>query len=269
MFADNYGPFYRGVIRGYAEKIPGFTFTGFTAASGSSDTLVSIPDYNLLQSDYLTKALEAGSITQDEIDSWNAIVEENGFKNGIAKNTLFVKLNPDITHDERLFIANGIRNYFTTLGTVLFVKQDIVDTVSQVSQIFNIFVYIVGGISLALAFFLLLIATTANVTDAIWEYGVLRSMGVTRLQGIRIFMYEAYLVIVTASVLGTAVGYGLAALVAFQFYSFIELPPSTDFPWVLTLTMITIALVTTFVAVFWPIQQINMKQIARVLKAGS
>ena len=44
-------------------------------------------------------------------------------------------------------------------------------------------VYIIGAISLIIAFFLLLIATTQNVKEAIWEYGVLRSMGVTRDQG--------------------------------------------------------------------------------------
>jgi len=30
-----------------------------------------------------------------------------------------------------------------------------------------------------IAFFLLLLASTSNVNDAIWEYGVLRSMGLT------------------------------------------------------------------------------------------
>ena len=92
-------------------------------------------------------------------------------------------------------------------------KQDIVDTVTKVTSIFNIFVYIIGAISLFIAFFLLLIATSANVRDAIWEYGVLRSMGVTRSQGLRIFMYEAYLVIVVASGLGLAVGFALACII--------------------------------------------------------
>ena len=58
-------------------------------------------------------------------------------------------------------------------------------------------IYIIGAISLVISFFLLLIATTQNVKEAIWEYGVLRSMGITKDQGKRIYLYEAYHVIIS------------------------------------------------------------------------
>lgn len=206
---------------------------------------------------------------QSLVDQWEDICEQYQFTDCIGKNRLYVKLSPDITSDQRLYVANGIRNYFIGVSSVLVVKNDIVATVTQVSTAFNIFIYIVGAISLFLAFFLLLIATTANVMDAVWEYGVLRSMGVTKAMGIRIFMYEAYLVIVVSTTLGIAVGWGLAALVSYQFYSFIELPPSVDFPWFLTVCMVIIALITTAVSVLFPVQKVNGTHIARVLKASA
>ena len=64
-----------------------------------------------------------------------------------------------------------------------------------------------------LTFFLLLVATTQNIRDNIWEYGVLRSMGVTKDEGRRIFMYEAFLVIVSAGILGILIGLVVACLV--------------------------------------------------------
>ena len=79
-------------------------------------------------------------------------------------------------------------------------------------------VYIIGAISLIIAFFLLLIATTQNVKEAIWEYGVLRSMGVTRDQGKRIQMYEAYIVIISAAILGTLVGFITAVTISNNFF---------------------------------------------------
>merc|ERR1719272_2838637 len=84
-----------------------------------------------------------------------------------------------------------------------------------------------------IAFFLLLVASTSNVNDAIWEYGVLRSMGLTKAEGMRIFVYEAYIVVISAAFLGTINGVITAAAVAVQFYSFIELPVDIEFPWVL------------------------------------
>jgi ABC-type antimicrobial peptide transport system permease subunit len=82
-----------------------------------------------------------------------------------------------------------------------------------VTAVFNFIVGIIGVISLILTFFLLLVATTQNIRDNIWEYGVLRSMGVTKDEGRRIFMYEAFLVIVSAGILGILIGLVVACLV--------------------------------------------------------
>lgn len=45
--------------------------------------------------------------------------------------------------------------------------------------LFSMFVGIVGAIALILTFFLLMISTTQNIKENIWEFGVLRSMGLT------------------------------------------------------------------------------------------
>ena len=73
---------------------------------------------------------------------------------------------------------------------------------------------IIAAISLFIAFFLLLVASTQNVNDAIWEYGVLRSMGLTKSEGMRIFIYEAYIVVISAALLGTLNGFLTATTVA-------------------------------------------------------
>jgi hypothetical protein len=69
-----------------------------------------------------------------------------------------------------------------------------------------------------------MVATTSNIRDNIWEYGVLRSMGVTKAEGSRIYMYEAFVVILAAGMIGLLVGIISACLVTAQFYLFLELP---------------------------------------------
>ena len=127
----------------------------------------------------------------------------------------------------------------------------------------------IGGISLTIAFFLLLIATTQNVKEAIWEYGVLRAMGVTMAEGQRIQMYEAFNVVLAAAILGVIVGYITALSIATQIYMFIELPVEVAFPTLLLFFMMVIACVTTWFAVWIPVKQVNNIQIASVLKASS
>ena len=109
---------------------------------------------------------------------------------------------------------NGIRNYFTDQTSFVLVKNDIVESFSSITDIFNIFVAIIASISLFIAFFLLLVASTQNVNEAIWEYGVLRSMGLKKAEGIRIYIYEAYIVVISAAILGTIVGFVTAMSVA-------------------------------------------------------
>ena len=123
-----------------------------------------------------------------------------------------MKLNPNITEAKRDYVANGMRAFFRDKTTILFSKYEITSTLDSTQLIFNAFVGIIGGIALTIAFFLLLISTTQNVTDAIWEYGVLRSMGITKDEGRRIFMYEAYVVVFSAAFLGSCIGI-LAAMV--------------------------------------------------------
>lgn len=81
---------------------------------------------------------------------------------------------------------------------------------------------VVGTIALILAFFLLLISTTQNIRENVWEYGCLRAIGFTKAQGMRMFMYEQYAVVISSLVLGTFVGFILASVVTAQFFLFLE-----------------------------------------------
>ena len=107
-----------------------------------------------------------------------------------------------------------------------------------------------------------MISTTQNINEAIWEYGVLRSMGLTKLEGRRIFMYEAFMVVLSAAILGFTVGLIVTAMVTSQFYLFIEQPIDIEWPYWLLTSMLIVALVTTFIAVYLPIVSVNKKQIA-------
>jgi len=133
-------------------------------------------------------------------------------------------------------------------------KQQVSDAITNITVIFNVFIFLIGVITLTISFFLLLIATNQNVTEAIWEYGVLRSMGVTKDEGRRIFMYESMIVVLSAALLGILVGCITATIIAAQFYMFLELPLHVDIPWTLVGIMLLVALTTTFVAVWFPVR---------------
>ena len=46
-------------------------------------------------------------------------------------------------------------------------------------QVFDLFITVMGLIALAFSFFLLLVSTTQNIKENVWEYGCLRAIGFT------------------------------------------------------------------------------------------
>ena len=94
-------------------------------------------------------------------------------------------------------------------------------------------------------------------------------MGVTTAQGKRVFMYEAFVVVISAAFIGLIIGTIVACLITAQFYMFLELPFALDFPTWLVLILIFTALVTTYFAVAFPVRNVNQRQIASVLKSGA
>ena len=241
----------RTVVRGLVTKMPGFQyFSGLNLTLLNLQGIISIDDYNKFKETLYALAPEYE-------DNFNDATAEYEFNDGVPKKELYVRLNSDVTDEQRNFVANGIRNYFIGIDNFIFIKQDFVDNFSSVTDIFNLFVGIIATISLFLAFFLLLISMTQNVNDASWEFGVLRSMGLTSAEGMRMYMYEAYIVVIVAAILGIIVGFVTSTAVAFQFYSFIELPVELKFPWIIFSIMIGMSLITVFFAVYIPVKQIN------------
>ena len=70
-------------------------------------------------------------------------------------------------------------------------------------------------------------------------------------------MYEAYIVVIAAAILGTIVGFLTAITIGIQFYMFIELPFEVEFPTYLMIGLIAIALLTTWFAVKIPMKKVN------------
>lgn len=132
------------------------------------------------------------------------------FTNNLPKSYMFVSLDPNIADYRREYIANGIRSYFRDDLTILIDRKTLLDSINSSLLLFQVFVTIVGIIALTLAFFLLLISTTANIKENLWEFGVIRAIGLTKEQTKRVFMYEAFAVIFGALTLGIVVGLTVA-----------------------------------------------------------
>ena len=214
---------YKIKVRGMATKIPGWFFTAYQSAQFFGQQLISEIQMRAILEDYFNTY----SGTREKFEE---ITEGYNFTEMIPKYKLFIKLNPNITDIRREEIANGVRSYFKDSFTVLIDLKEALTAVDASLLLFTVFVSIIGIIALTLAFFLLMVSTTQNVKENIWEYGCLRAMGYTKNQGMRSFMYEQYAVILSSLLLGTVVGILVASICTAQFFLFLEFKFELDFP---------------------------------------
>lgn len=240
-------------------KMPGWFMTAYQSAQFFGQQLMSEKQYKQLLDDFMRN-------NPSSIPFYNDLMNEYNFTNGVPKYKMWVKLNKTITPERRDYIANGIRSFFKDDQTVLLDLEFAMTSIRSSLNLFNIFVGIIGGIALCLAFFLLMVSTTQNIKENVWEYGCLRAIGLNTAQGLRIFMYEQYTVIVSSLILGTMVGIFLAGICTAQFFLFLELPFALEVPTALIYAMIIMALLTTFFAVYIPVRKVNRDQIAKTVK---
>jgi ABC-type antimicrobial peptide transport system permease subunit len=80
-------------------------------------------------------------------------------------------------------------------------------------------------------------------------------------------MYESFIVVFSSCILGVLIGILTSILVTAQFYLFLELPLVVKPPWALIGMILGVVVSTTFFAVFIPVNAVNQKKIANVLKS--
>jgi ABC-type antimicrobial peptide transport system permease subunit len=73
----------------------------------------------------------------------------------------------------------------------VFDTGEMVSSISSTLDLFQVFIVLIGVIAFSFAFFMLLISTTANIRENIWEFGVLRAIGLRKDQIMRIYLYES------------------------------------------------------------------------------
>lgn len=186
---------------------------------------------------------------------------------GIPKSQLFVKLKDGISTEDENMIVNGLRNTFQSRTVGMLNLSDVLVVISSFDIVRTTFVLLVGTIALIIAFFLLLTSTTQNIQEAVGEYGILRSLGLNKAEGMRIFLYESSIVILSAGILGFGVGMITIILVTSQFYLFVELDWVLEFPYALFSVMVLTAAVTTYLSVYIPMRKVQTRTISSALRA--
>eukprot|EP00026_Physarum_polycephalum_P001035 Phypoly_transcript_01036.p1 GENE.Phypoly_transcript_01036~~Phypoly_transcript_01036.p1 ORF type:complete len:1168 (+),score=174.37 Phypoly_transcript_01036:78-3581(+) len=234
---------YLAKARALLNRAPGFFFSSYSLAAYFSPVLVSMPVYQR----FLNASMKNPPLSP-------------------PKQTLLIRTKPEATLFEREGVINGVRNFLSDDSIIVQNTQDIIDSTKIAVNLLDLFFYTVATISVILCFFVLWLSFTANVNENSWEFGVLRSIGLTSFQVIRVYVYEALAIIIASVLLGASIGMIVSISLTVQLNLFTELPFWFQFPYVLFFGVLAMSVGVAVAGSYFPLTAYKEKPISAVLK---
>ncbi|KAA6380404.1 MAG: hypothetical protein EZS28_024067, partial [Streblomastix strix] len=97
------------------------------------------------------------------------------------------------------------------------------------------------------------------------EIGIERALGIQRFQLVRIYIEEAFILVVSAALMGMIIGMIVGYLLTSQVGQFQGLPVSFQFPWVITLTAFGMSILISIISSAYPAWSVVNKNIVSIM----
>ncbi len=94
----------------------------------------------------------------------------------------------------------------------------------------------------------------------------MRSIGITKSQSVRIYLYEAATIILSSIIIGTFIGVVVSISLILQFDVFLELPFVFNFPFELYFILIIIGLALGLLGSYYPTYAVNNLSLVKIMK---
>ena len=123
-------------------------------------------------------------------------------------------------------------------------------------------------IAMAVCFFSLTSSMFTNVHEQSKEIAVLRALGLSKGALYRLFVHEAFVLVLASSLLGFSMGMVVSYTMTAQQILFTQLPIPFAFPWQVLIAVVLASVLFAFLASFYPIyrlMQLRVVQIFRIL----
>ncbi len=129
-------------------------------------------------------------------------------------------------------------------------------------MIFNVII----AITMFICFFSLSSSMSANLYESSKELAILRATGLTCAQIEKIYIYEAFVLVMSSCVLGVLIGTVVGFTMTLQLMLFVEIPLIFYFPWIQLLVIMILAIICAFASTYGPARELTKKQIAAIFR---
>ena len=225
--------------------------------------------YSLSQSTFIYTSLDQFKQLIDlENNMFNIKMQDlsNITVDGIRKKRFILKYKDNPPKELKEMVYFGMLNYLEGLVTYSIQLDEIMKTVNEIKNVIEYIFLVLGIISLILSFFLIWTSFYNNIRENIAEYGIMRSIGINKAQSVHIYLYEAAVIIIASSIVGTCLGIIISSSIIIQFDIFFELPFIFNFPFKVYFILISIGLFLGLLGSYYPIYDVNKINLVKIMK---
>ena len=242
-------------IIGMVSKLPGVSrYSSYSSLASNSEVYISMDQMKqFLDIEREIYNLDLGNVSNKTV-------------NGIRKRQMILKYKDSATKDLKDMIFFAMNNYIGGLNCFCIQLDDVIEISQKVKNIIGYIFLVLGIIALVLSFFLIWTSFYSNIRENIAEYGIMRSIGITKAQSVRIYLYEAATIILSSIFIGTFIGVVISASLILQFDVFLELPFVFNFPFQLYFILITVGLVLGLLGSYYPTYAVNTLSLVKIMK---
>ena len=145
-------------------------------------------------------------------------------------------------------------------------REVIQESFIQLLTIVDFFFVSITLVGLMLCFFSLVSSMISNITEQAQDIAIIRSMGLSKRDVVKVYVYEAFILVVASAGLGCGTGWSIAWTFSSQRSLFTQLPLAFYFPWPIVVTVIGSAVVCAMLAAGVPSYKLVQKRITQLLR---
>jgi ABC-type antimicrobial peptide transport system permease subunit len=121
-------------------------------------------------------------------------------------------------------------------------------------------------IAMLVSFFSLMSSMFTNIHEQTKEIGILRAIGIRRSWMYRIYIYEAFVLVLSSSLLGVVIGVTVAVTMTMQQSLFTQLPIPFTFPTTILLVVFLCSVLFSVLAAFSPVKNVMNKSVVHIFR---
>lgn len=194
------------------------------------------------------------------------IVMQTEATDDIVKVAVLCKLVPNVDRQNRLMVSNAIMSTNDDIYMVMFDAIGNAEDMKTNLKIVDLFSLTTSMICFCLGMFQLIMTISANIKDSMWELGVLRSMGCTRAQILRVMIYELVSNTLSAITLGYISGIVTSVLAIANIHTYTEMPFKINLPYATMGIVFVCGMLSLMIGARYGTVELFTRSIASILK---